>query len=223
MQLNNLVEDLIYNYPLLYKSYNYTNSRLRVLNHLFLVIGNGYEWDITRTFLEDKDSNLIRSPYLDKEYFSRKLYSVNINDKRETVLQLIKDVYHYTIGKEILFECEESRIEEINNKVSHSSEIIIEARSGNNILIPYSVFDSSYISEIYKGNCQGNTIYLNEDWLVGAIDICQYALNFYRDEEKFKHHYDYKSISKNQDYYAFTRFRQDQIEFFEKFIFKYGI
>ncbi len=212
MKLNNLVEDLIYNYPSLFRSINYKTSRLRVLNHLFLVIGNGYEWDVTKRFLEDKNSNLIRSPYLDKIYFKRDLYFTNIN---ELILNLIKDRYHYKIDNNIYFECESSKIEEINNNASNSSEIILKAQSNDKPLIPYSVFDSSYISEIYK--CS----YLNEEWLKGAIDICEYALNFYRDEEQFKHHYDYKAIHKNQDYYAFTRFRQDQIEFFEKFIFKY--
>lgn len=44
MKLSNQVAQSIRAYPILYRDVTYEKSRLKVLNHLFLAVGNGFGW-----------------------------------------------------------------------------------------------------------------------------------------------------------------------------------
>lgn len=55
------VNRTIWNYPLSYRSSSYWASRVKVLNHLFFVIGNGLEWIDGR--LADVCSDTSRKPF----------------------------------------------------------------------------------------------------------------------------------------------------------------
>lgn len=44
MRLNDVIVESILQYPLLYRDVSYEKSKIKVLDHLFLTVGNGYSW-----------------------------------------------------------------------------------------------------------------------------------------------------------------------------------
>lgn len=85
--LNQLVVDLILDYPLLYKDINYEYSRQKVLNHLFFVIGNGFTWAhgvLCPTTSEGQLSQLTNRT-IPEDYFEKPIWS-----KEEDELQFFR-------------------------------------------------------------------------------------------------------------------------------------
>lgn len=85
MRLHAEIDRAIWRYPMLYKLRSYKESRLRVLDHLFLVLGNGFQWS-SDGYLYDSDRFLSAKevppygveshPSLPKGYFDKELWAV---------------------------------------------------------------------------------------------------------------------------------------------------
>lgn len=104
--LEHLVNDSIVKYPTLYRiPGDPVTSRLRVLNHLFLVIGNGYEWN-KAGFLEDaygrkrKLTKTLPKWIFDKDIYALHLKGKLVKSKRKVLELLKKDKFpHYVPEK----------------------------------------------------------------------------------------------------------------------------
>jgi len=68
-------------YPSLYRDVTYEKSRLKVLDQLFFVIGNGYEWSpkgtLVEGFPEKKRPKVSRSLKFDDDYWTKPLFETS--------------------------------------------------------------------------------------------------------------------------------------------------
>jgi hypothetical protein len=212
MKLADHVRKSILEYPTLYKSDTYERSRLSVLNHLFLVIGNGYEWAYTMDparggYLTDHPNYYKRGdkegdrkydkPYgvekYDREfspnYFTNRLFHINLLNNRNARIVSVTPV---TIGEggidDVYIEIE-GLVEEIGeNEFSFlKTPKLYEANRmsfGDNrpSFSPYPISNYSAIREIYDKN-----LFVQPDWLEGAVDVGKAALVYYSDSEQYKY------------------------------------
>ena len=140
MKIKDFISRSIQNYPTLYKSDNYFNSKLKVLSHIFFSIGNGYEVAETNTpeeggyvvepkckrnketddwdRIKDKPYGKDKYKKLPKDYFESVMYYVS---GIETPIEVIHnyDYVYYRFDKKIK-ECDffykPSLVEVINDR-----------------------------------------------------------------------------------------------------------
>lgn len=74
MKVLDSVNESISQYPTLYLTKNYEHSKFLVLNHMFIVIGNGYEWAVTK--------NPKRGGYLTDEWSKKRKYNTPYGKKK---------------------------------------------------------------------------------------------------------------------------------------------
>lgn len=213
-RLDDVVRQSIYSYPTLYRQDNYEHSRLTVLNHLFLVIGNGYEWH-PDGYLYYVMPNKQGRKTLPKNFFEMNLYTFDLPKKSKADLEkALKNKFYY-FRKEhygnlsVVFEAEKKEAQKL-------ADIFAENQTGTKtahyagtkehyeflrkygdvpdhfIIHPYPISEYSAISEIF--NKRTNSLHIQNfdlvpqpDWLAGAIDIAVATLDFYEDEEKAKY------------------------------------
>ena len=171
MKLKHNIRKSIRNYPLLYKAENYKKSEIAVLEHLFLVIGNGYEW-FDGYLTKDYESPL---PYgkqtarpLKKGFFKSKIYSYR---------RMSKSVYEIFLKNKIA----KLKVDYVKRGKyyywKYSRDII------GYKFCPYPICKySGFVS-------MPDNVRL--DWLKGAIKIVKLTLDYYNDETKFKKYFDY--------------------------------
>ena len=173
MKLEDHIKQSIHTYPTLYKDVDYARSRIKVLGHMFLTLGNGIEFAET-TYLDqggylvshrDDVPNLpygerkYTGPELDEAYFASSITEPMFNEERK------KDLEFFAKTPGIL--------EIIRHKV-----LVLESKKAYN---PYPLCDIANIHVIaHKG------IFMQPDWLSGGIDICKVALAYYKDPERYK-------------------------------------
>ena len=156
MKLSDQISKSIYEYPSLFKDVDMQKSRIKVLDQLFLVIGNGYEW--TDGYLAEmvckKNGSGFKKflPYgkekfsvkLDEKYFKNPIYRTF--DHHPEILKLIMENPKF---KDL------SMIEDCSLFLA----------------TPYP------ISEYSKLNTVPDNV--RPDWLDGAIETAEWALSFY--------------------------------------------
>lgn len=84
MYLKESIAKDIWNWPTLFKDYNLQNSELKVLDHYFLVIGNGFEWhdgylandELLKCHWRKNKINITDGPKYGKERFDSKKIDV---------------------------------------------------------------------------------------------------------------------------------------------------
>ena len=80
MTLQEHIDFSIYNYPILYRCIDDPRmSRLLVLNQMFLVIGNGYEWERDSGKLTTGTDTKVTLP---EGYYSKELYIYNVETEK---------------------------------------------------------------------------------------------------------------------------------------------
>ena len=176
MKLKDSIINSIRNYPLLYKAENYKKSEIAVLNHLFLVIGNGYEWfdgylkdDIEKDLLYGKKTSkpLKKGFFKTREYHYRRIrksmYEFSIKNKKS----LLQDNY-------IDFEY----VKKGNYYYSRSGKDIV-----GYTFSPYPICEYSGFLSMPDD--------VRPDWLKGAIKIVKLTLNYYNDSTKYSKYFDY--------------------------------
>jgi len=82
VKLNLHIAQAIREYPSLYRDVTYEKSRLKVLDQLFFVIGNGYEWSpkgilVERKFSGEKRPKVSRSFKFDDDYWTKPLFETS--------------------------------------------------------------------------------------------------------------------------------------------------
>jgi len=84
MLLEDYIRRVIYTYPSLYKDKTYELSRLKVLDHIFLCIGTGLEWNKNGELCELIGSSSIKKGLktLPKDFFERRLWELEVYDDK---------------------------------------------------------------------------------------------------------------------------------------------
>lgn len=168
MKLKDHINKAIKKYPTLFKAGNYKKSTVSVLNHLFLVIGNGYEWhDGYLCDGELKPYGKEKYNSLSRDFFKKRYYSYNRTHK-----------YMY---------------EAIKKKPELFSDVIGETtivKKSNNYYYQYGKDIIGYKFSPYP-ICQYSAILtmpddVRKDWLKGAIKIVNLSIEYFNDTKQYK-------------------------------------
>jgi hypothetical protein len=179
IKLDDHVRDAIYNYPTLYRGKDYETSRLKVLDHLFLVIGNGYEWEkegflscVGRGGFHGDNTKAKGLKTLPEGFFDKELYNfyVDSTKMKELEKRLKKEKrFHYFLDKahkketNLIFEADEETAKDyvrnyeaetgINrrNGVPATGWTFVDKARSDHSISPYPICEYSAIKEIYNG------------------------------------------------------------------------
>lgn len=170
MQLDHHVNWAIYNYPTLYRSATYAESRLKVLDQLFFVIGNGYVWHEGGFLFHGRLSQQRKT--LPKGYFDKRLFSLKFEPKeKDRVSSMVEDRFHYfTIGNYCVFE----------------ATVGDEPAIANYPRRPYPLCKYSALVEILNGKTlSGLEIHPQPDWVQGCVDAARDAMDYFGRKERY--------------------------------------
>ncbi len=184
----------IYNYPTLHRHQNYEDSRLSVLDHLFLVIGNGYEWDVKQGVLVDAyDSRPKALADLPPNFFGRNLYEIIYFDReRWDVAKTRPDYYYLTDEGDLVYEADESdalkwiiRFERQRDDSWTSYPYPARAGRHGEEHSPYPLCQYSALVEMLDGKThspgeRSQQLTPHPDWIKGALDVAHWALTYYQ-------------------------------------------
>lgn len=214
MKLNYLVNWMIYNYPTLFRSRTYTASRLKVLNHLFLVIGNGFKWHDDGYMTKE---NIQSRKTLPKDFFNKNLYILKANSKDE-FKKSFKNFHYFKKDKECVFAAQ--NYEEAKEVLSkYSNNIYLENASSNNQMVPYPLSKYSALSEIMSGiTADGMVFFPQEDWLNGCRDVALEAIDYFNDKSRYSTNLFYMYHIKKQTKSLWIKYRQTELDQFNRFL-----
>jgi hypothetical protein len=157
MKLEDNIAKSIKDYPSLFKDSNWEKSRIKVLDHLFLTIGNGFEWTLDGYLAESvckkKGRGFKKPEKYGKEKFSWRPDQSWFDSK---------------IYGDVKWEKEIEALIKENPKFS--GLLSIEERS-DYIPTPYPVCEYSAIITAPEN--------IKLDWLLGAIETAEWAKSFY--------------------------------------------
>lgn len=190
---------VVHNYPSLYRGADYSSSRMPVLNHLFLVIGNGYEWDTKRGILVDRSGLLHQHVPLSQGFFDRNLYAIiYLDDARWAKARKKPDYYYLTETEDpnLIFEAQDDqsamywfrRFERDRGYTSsHPYHAHIRGERGT----PYPISKYSALTEILQGHTttpgeRPVSFKADPSWVEGALEVARWALAYYHDRERYK-------------------------------------
>lgn len=152
MKLEDAVAKALFEYPSLYKDVSWEKSKIKIYDHLFLVIGNGFKWHdgyLGEKFSEGKPKKLKKygkdkySWRPDEKWFSERLY--RHADWSDGIKKLIEE-----------------------NPAWKGLDLLEEAST--HIPTPYPVCEYSAIITVPDD--------VKPDWLQGAIETTEWALGF---------------------------------------------
>lgn len=155
--MKNFIDHSILKYPLLYLDENYSKSEIRVLDHIFFVIGNGYDWYWGYPLLDAESNMLTYYADTDMEYFFNHkddIYLLELNENTNSFIDKLnidipKMEKYSNDDKTIYIDVKNNKdalkiIEQYNSEVKKLSQKNISDR----IMLIESVND--FISERYK-------------------------------------------------------------------------
>ncbi len=170
MKLKDHINQAIKRYPILYKAEDYKTSEMLVLNHLFLVIGNGYEWhdgylceDELKPYGEKKFKSLPKMFFKRREYTYKRTTEAmyDFNKKHPDIIKWKLNIvkkgkrYYYKYPKDV-----------VGAKFS-----------------PYPICEYSRFTIIPDD--------VRPDWLKGAIKVVKATLEYFNDFDKYKNNHYY--------------------------------
>lgn len=215
MKIKDQISKSIQEFPSLYKSKNYEESKLKVLDHLFFVIGGGLEFAETETPEEGgyitepkfkkidgewerkKDKPYGKEKYaaIPEDYFDSIVYYVY--GTQEPIIHVRKDRYrtkvYYKFPK---------------HKHEFEKPKLYEAFSEHKFR-PYPISKNFSLAcdVLYK-----NT-FLQDDWMAELLILCKRTLEYFNDENQYKENIYYPKDSK---------IKQD-VKYFEETFSKRGV
>lgn len=203
MKLNEAIAKSIKRYPLLYRDLDYQKSRIKVLGHYFFTLGNGMAW--WDGYLTD---------HCEMEYRSGKGGWVGTGGKKYG-----EETYKGKFSKDYFTS---NKIVGPEDKQRHSFRKSMKLPPVTNEFsrypwTPYPVSD--VLEPFHKYFVPDN---IQNDWLEGANEIVQYALQFWADEKFYCADHYYQDIGYPVDYKkpngkkyskkGFQKYRTQQIE-----------
>lgn len=210
MNLEDRIRKSIWTYPSLYKAETLEKSRLLVLNHLFLVIGNGYVW-VGNDYVEESEvkykgkrkfnpTGKTGFRQLPDNFFEIRLFEIEFKGDggyKGSVRELLDELegtFHYStrngFGTTIHFQSDADTADQLAKRFG-SWNIALEAKvAGKGKFSPYPVCEYSAITEIYEGKtCKlegSKPIRVKADYVQGAIEVANAALAYYLDDDAVK-------------------------------------
>lgn len=195
MKLKDYVLQSVYNYPSLYLCENYEESRLLVLHHIFLVLGNGMEWAHTKKpehggypvheNYYKRNGDYVRKydlPY-GREKFNmvwNDLLGIGISEYLNNAFGELQGGSQDLISRDFYTKIKQERFE---NGIPNKKYL----RSNENRK-PYPICENYWLFKKLSKNNQLQ--YLKPDWREGMIDIKKWALDFFLNHDKY-HQDDY--------------------------------
>lgn len=201
------IDWVICNYPSLYRCVNDPRmSRLLVLEHMFFVIGNGYEWDRDKGQLILGEHEPIELP---DDYFKKELFTFDVpEEKAKAFEEFLGNRYFYVVDHyecdpvTIHFEATEEdalkwqpnwdidRFGFSDRKFIHlkrANAYLFEQKDDSRDLGPYRLSEYSAIVELIKGKTNSPHIEnysfddypVNQEWINGCIEVAREAVVFY--------------------------------------------
>lgn len=187
MKIKDFISKSIQEYPSLYKDVDYEKSKLKVLNHVFFVYGNGLELADTGNpdncgyvvepkhkynKKEDGYKRLKDKPYgedkykpIPEGYFDSVVYYVHASEYPLEIIKLDFDRTYYRYSKDVL-------------KSDFSQPKLYKAQSFETFS-PYPFCEYSIIHDVYEG------FKLEQDWLDELIILCERTLEYFNDRDQY--------------------------------------
>ena len=189
MKLEDYIYKSLLEYPSLYLCNNYEDSKMLVLNHLFLVNGNGMDWAISKggnhegylvedKYKKTKDDEWIRLP--DKPYgkpvIKNKLSFIELLEKYKN---------------EYLEDSKYKSIREFNARIPERIKILIREQKlkdmeNGNYLQKFEEHTPYPFASEYWPYAEIDINLIKPDWREGMLQCFEWALNFYTDKETNK-------------------------------------
>jgi len=198
MKLKDYILDSVYRYPSLYASETYEDARSKVLNHLFLVNGNGIEWANTKD--PSKGGYLVHPQFykyrgewerkIDKPY-GREKFDMEWND----ILGFAISNYLNNDYGELEDNFRRNSFDQISGYSDRVKECRLKSIADGSWVggvreKPYDYYDQGWpFYDIEKG--LQKLEFVKPDWLEGMIEIKEWALKFYLHPDKFHKDKDY--------------------------------
>lgn len=208
--LQESVEDSIARFPTLYKMKDFKTSKLAVLNHLFLVNGNGYEWD-ERGFLFDSEDKKLKK--LPKDFFEKDTHKwIILPEGFEKVYQLMSDD-----------ELKDTGIKKRKGKYYRKQKQAFDDYGGKFGIYPQPYPICQYTCLV---NMPDNILY---DWWEGSVEVARWAYNFYNTPYLYENSFYWQPAQRKQhkNEEAFkeweTKHLQEQLDYLNKFFVKNNI
>lgn len=203
--LENVVDQLIYRHPSLYRSKDRATSRLNVCENLFLCIGTGFEWHpdgyLYQTICYDKECDeCVKIPdnYYDSDLYYFYLKDEGAKEFEEGIRQKIGNRFNYENDRFLYFNFTDEEAEEFRETCDYKYFI----HKIENHFSPYGICEFSALSEIMNGrtnspNMDNFDFTPKEDWLQGCKEVAVRTWEYYHDEKQFSnnHYYPTKTIN----------------------------
>lgn len=209
MKIKDFISKYIQTYPSLFKSNNYEESKLKVLNHAFFVIGNGIELSETENpkeggylvspkYREDKKTGnrirIVDIPYglekfddIPSDYFETHIFGIlSLHNPLE-----IKTNKCNMGGYDCIIRFDK---ETVKNDFFYPTlyEIINDKPFTP---YPFSV-DFSFVCKIFY-----KQIFIQEDWMNELVILCKRTLDFFEDNDQVKNDTCYPNDNKIKNNY----------------------
>jgi len=223
MKIKDFISENIQSYPSLFKDVDYEKSKLKVLGNIFFTIDNGLDFAKTENpedggyltypkyqTIENKQVRIFDRPYgrkkykpLPKDYFDSVVYYVFSG---LPLLEVIGDgrYVHFRYGKS-----------DVKNKLLQPR--LVEAKSEHlfepsPFLAPFSLFNRIINEDIF----------LQNDWMEELILLCERTIEYYSDEEQYKHHIYYPVGDKleKDDIDTWNQFHKQSLNLLNNFLQK---
>jgi hypothetical protein len=206
MKVKDYISKSIQEYPSLYKSSTYEDSKLLVMNHVFFTNGNGVEFAQTEKPEEggycvdpkhkkvkgewerkiDKPYGKEKSKKIPAGYFDDVIYYVGSMDGlKETI------VHKGEFGYKVYYRTAKTA----EKRTLFNTPMLIEAEASYKFH-PYPFSKGFCLAcDLYYGNGE---FFLQPDWMEELINLVKRALQFYTTEEEYKEDSYYPDEQKNK-------------------------
>ncbi len=194
MKIADFISQSIQEYRSLYKSFNYEESKLKVLNHIFFTTGNGLELAETKN---KKEGGYLTYPTYKK------------NKKGDWIIDIDKPY-----GEETYKPIPDDYFDSVIYYISHTRKLIETFKIDDDYSV-YFRFNKEIKDEFMKpklliaentlpfnpsctpfSNILFNEIFLQEDWLKELILLCETTLNYFNNESQYKNNFYYSTEKK---------------------------
>ena len=218
MKIKDYISKSIQGCPVLFKDIDYEKSKLKVLDQIFFIIGNGLKFAETKNKNKEEGGYLVIPKYIDdgynykrlkdkpygqikfkeipEDYFESTIYYVGADES------LIETYYQENMygNDDVYFRCDTKNI---------LSEPKVRIAENIEDFTPSPIYDDCIFYQIYYNNT-----FLQDDWLQELIILCKRTLDYYNDENQYKNNRMYGT-----EYWH--DFRERQINFLSKFLDEY--
>ena len=224
MKLSEIIKNSILSYPTLYKFETEEQSRIAVLNHLFFVIGNGYEWESGGSSLTSSSEYEASIEEYPEDFFNRELWKVSEvkgGDKSKFIEDMERngiEYYSRNNNNSVDFHIFTDRQTAYFYAEKYGRKSYNMAYSCRNSQVDfYPICEFSNITHMLNGKTDEGEELPNipEDFIAAGLELCLAAREYYHDEERYSKHIYFR-------YTTWEGYRAEQLDIIESYIEKYS-